>query len=180
MFIVLPRPVTSCLRGRLSSTLANTTRRLSSMHLLAPTTARNSRTANSRYEVPAVAGGSSRRGTEAAPTRRRSALARSASRRAEMTLATSRLTDKNSRDKCWLAPVSGQQRVLQPPVLSLCRQLRSSSRLWSSIPALAVSANPALEPTRYGRPRLAAPGHPCSLSFRGQSRPASAGGSALR
>lgn len=41
-----------------------------------------------------------------------------------------------------------------------------------------MTPNPSLEPTRYGRRRLAAPGHWFSLSFRGQSAPASAGGSA--
>jgi hypothetical protein len=40
--------------------------------------------------------------------------------------------------------------------------------------------NWALEPTRSGRPRLAAPGHPFKLSFRGQPRPASTVGSAQR
>jgi hypothetical protein len=43
-----------------------------------------------------------------------------------------------------------------------------------------VLANLALEPTRYGRLRLAAPGRLRPLSFRGEPRPASAGGSAPR
>jgi hypothetical protein len=43
-----------------------------------------------------------------------------------------------------------------------------------------VLPNLALETTRYGRPRLAAPGRLRPLSFRGQPRPASAGGSAPR
>jgi hypothetical protein len=150
------------------------------MHLPSPTPARNSRTANSRYEVPAFAGGLSGRGTEAAPLGRWSTLARSTPRCAEMTWRRSRVTVKNSQDKWWPAPVSLQARPPQPPVLGLGWQLRGSSRIWSSIPVLGVSANPALEPTRYGRPRLAAPGRLRSLSFRGQSRPASAGGSALR